>query len=185
MIEKLKKFILNQNSKAILNYCFRVFVFLLLCREIIYDYISRILLPILSNLLNNKYFDDPFVAVGVFAIINVLFHDYLFAKICGLFKNLDRLNIFISLIIIILIDIIRGYSFGLTIQLNPFKILYDKPNFIFTLIFLFFLYKFLNFLTKIFPTPFKQIGYIFSIELLKDIYKDVKKDIQENYLKQK
>ena len=175
MIKLLKKFILNQNSKAILNYCFRVFVFFLLCRDIIYNLFAQILIPIFSDWLNSYYINEPFVAMGVFSIISVFLHDYLCAKICGIFKKLDKLNIFLSSVIILLIDVLRGYTFGLTFQINPLKIVYDKPNFIFTLIFLFFIYKFLNLLTKIFPTPFKQIGYIFSIELLKDTYKNVKK----------
>ncbi len=179
IIEKLKS---NQTFKTILNYCFRVLIFLLLCRHIIYDFVGNIFYPILEKFVNSLNV-DPFVDVGIFAIFSVLIHDYLYAKICGLFKKLDNLNIFISIIIVILIDIVRGYSWGVSIQLTPLKFSYDGPVFIFMLIFAFILYKSFNFITRIFPTPFKQIGYIFSIELIKDIYRDVKKDIQENYLK--
>ncbi len=184
MTKLFKKLPLNQNFKAILNYCFRVLIFLLFCRHTIYDFVSNIFYPMLANFVDSLNL-DPFVDVGIFAIFSVLVHDYLYAKICGLFKKLDNLNIFLSMIIVVLTDIIRGYSWGVTIQLTPLKLSYGGPNFIFILIFSFILYKFLNFLTKIFPVPFKQIGYIFSIELWKDIYRDVKKDIEGNYLKKK
>ncbi len=182
MIKIYDKLSLNQNFKAILNYCFRVLIFLFLCRHLIYESVGNIFYPILEKFVNSLNL-DPFVDVGIFAILSVLIHDYLYAKICGLFKKLDNLNIFISIIIITLIDIVRGYSWGLTIQLTPLKLSYNDPEFIFTLIFAFILYKIFNFITKIFPVPFQKIGYIFSIDLIKDIYRDVKKDIKENYLK--
>ena len=36
--------------------------------------------------------------------------------------------------------------------------------------------KFFNFMTKKFPTPFKQIGYFFSVEFYRDLFKKIIKN---------
>ena len=43
------------------------------------------------------------------------------------------------------------------------------PSFVCTFI----VYKILYYLTKFFPVPFKQIGYVFSIEFLKDLISEI------------
>ena len=180
MIKIIEKLPLNKNFKAILDYCFRILIFLLLNRTLILQYISAPFLWIVYFLTQDIDGDDGFIiAIAIFMFIPF----YVLPKICGLFKKLDNLNIFLAIIVILLVDIAYSYSQELTIQLIPLKFSLSKPDFTFWLIWFFFIYKFLNFLTRIFPVPFKKIGYIFSIELIKDIYKDVKKDIKENYLK--
>lgn len=172
MIEKLNNFISNQNSKAILNYCFRVLIFLLLNRNCILEPIGSIFVSIVSFLTRNIEGDDGFV-IGI--IILMFLPCYIIPKICGLYKKLDGLNIFLAISVILFVDLLYSCSRELTVQLLPLKISFSKFHVDFILIWFFFIYKFLNILTKIFPTPFKQIGYIFSIELLKDIYKYVKR----------
>ncbi len=75
---------------------------------------------------------------------------YILAKIFGIFKKLDKLNIFTSLIIVSEISCL--------------------------LIPAFLLYKFFGFLTVKFPVPFKKIGYYTSIEFPKDLYSKIKKN---------
>ena len=180
MIKIIDKLPINQNFKAILDYCFRVLFFLLLMRNTILGCIGFLFIVIVEFLFPNiNMLDDGLIS----GIILMFIPFYVLPKICGLFKKLDNLNIFLAIIVILLVDIAYSYSQGLVIQLIPSKFSFVKPNIEFIIIWFFFIYKFLNFLTRIFPIPFKKIGYIFSIELIKDIYKDVKKDIQENYLK--
>ena len=42
---------------------------------------------------------------------------------------------------------------------------------VYTIIPAYLVFLFFNFLTKKFSTPFKQIGYFFSVEFYKDLYK--------------
>jgi len=169
---KIKNIILNQNFNAVLNYCFRVLIFLLLTRHFILNTIGNAYVYLVYLLTKNIDGDDGF-AIGI--IICLFFPFYILPKICGLFKKLDKLNIFSASMVILMIDILFSCSRALTIQLTPLKFSFDKIDINFFIIWFFFIYRFFNFLTKIFPVPFKQIGYIFSIELLKDIYKSTKK----------
>lgn len=97
---------------------------------------------------------------------------YVFAKICGLFKSLDNLKkwqtflimVSISAVYIINADIIdkhrlmeNGDIIG-SIWFTAFSLI---PSYL--------LYLFLNFLTKKYPTPFKQIGYFSSIKFYIDL----------------
>lgn len=175
----IKTILSNQNFKAVLNYCLRVLLFLLLCRNYILEPLDVIFMPIVNNFTQNLEGDD---ALYGFVII-LFFPCYILPKICGLFKKLDNLNIFLAIIVILLVDIVFSCSQAITIQLSPLKISFDKINIVFPLILFFFIYRFLKLITKLCPFPFKYIGYVFSIEFFKDIYKDVKKDIRENYLK--
>ena len=168
------------NFKAVLNYCFRVLVFLLLTRRCISEHFINILGPILifpSNYIGG----ENGIILGFILLLFLPF--YIYPKICGLFKKLDKLNIIFASMVILIIDILFSFSRALTVQLTPLKFSFGKPDIAFLMIWFFFIYRFLNLLTKIFPMPFKQIGYIFSTELFKDIYKDIVKDIKENYLK--
>lgn len=180
MIKIIDKLPFNQNFKTILDYCFRVLIFLLLNRTSVIEPIGNLFVYIVHLFTKNIEGDDGFITgIAILMFLPL----YIIPKICGLFKKLDNLNIFLAIIVILFVDVLFNYSHSLTIQLIPLKFSLSKPHFTFLLIWFFFIYKFLNLLTKIFPVPFKQIGYIFSIELIKDIYKDVKKDIQENYIK--
>lgn len=180
MVNTSEKIPLNDKLRAIFNYCFRVLIFLFLTRTTIINFITKVFDNIIFLLTKNLGGDDGFVT-SIFIFMFIPF--YILPKVCGLFKKLDNLNIILAVIIILIVDVIFSYSQALIVQINPFKISCGHIYHVFILIWFFLLYKFFNFLTRIFPTPFKQIGYIFSIELLKDIYKDVKKDINENYLR--
>lgn len=59
-------------------------------------------------------------------------------------------------------------------QFIPFKIGFVKDSMMFFAPWAFLMYRVLGFLTKIFPVPFEKIGYIFSIEFVKDVIKRVK-----------
>ena len=132
------------------------------------------------NYLTHLERDD--VLYGFVIILFIPF--YILPKICGLFKKLDNLNIFLAIIVILLVDIVFSSSQALMIQLNPLKFSFNEINIVFSLIWFFFIYRFFKLITKLFPFSFKYIGYVFSIEFFKDIYKDGKRDIQKNYLKE-
>ena len=104
--------------------------------------------------------------------IVILSYIYFIIKLCGLFKKINHLNIFTALIIVIVIDILFCYSKTITIQLFPLKIVFSNHLEIFLMVLpCFIIFKFFNGLANSFPTPFKQIGYFFSIEFYKDLYK--------------
>ena len=105
---------------------------------------------------------------AIFAVISVM---YIPAKIFGIFKIMEKYGLKIELTILIILSILiylvinhTGISQN---SLNDFGGIHLVRDFIFAWLFR----KFFNFLTKKFPTPFKQIGYFFSIEFYKDLYK--------------
>ena len=103
---------------------------------------------------------------------------YLLAKLCGLFKKINHLNIFFAILIIVFVDILLNISIDTKVQLYPrIKINYDGINvndlWFFTT-FNFIVFKFFNFLTKKFPIPFERIGYYTSIEFMKDVIEKLK-----------
>jgi len=129
---------------------------------------------------NIKY--DEFGTVTIFDICLIAFITlYFLAKIFGIFKKLDKLNIFISLVIVSCIS-------NLLILVGRINFLVDEMTYrdglkyaytMYLLIPAFLLYKFFGFLTIKFPVPFKKIGYYTSIEFPKDLYSKIKK----NYIK--
>ena len=163
--------------KTVINYCFRILVFLILCRNCIKDKILEILFlnSNISNLLNFiKIDNDPMSGLMSFIGIITLFYLYFIIKLCGLFKKINHLNFFISLIIVILIDLLLCYSQTITIQLSPFKITFSNHLEIFLVVLpCFILFKFFDGLANTIPTPFKQIGYFFSLEFYKYLFKKI------------
>ena len=116
------------------------------------------------------------VLVGTIAYISSL---YFCAKIFGIFKFLEKHKLWIEIIGIVIISITMYFFLQFTSPMPqgaaPAYTLKEHiqdvttPATSFYLAWL--LKKFFNFLTKKFPTPFKQIGYFFSIEFYKDLYK--------------
>ena len=106
---------------------------------------------------------------AIFAIISVM---YIPAKIFGIFKIMEKYDFKIEMLLLILflisIYIVISHTGIPKESLDDyFSSTYLAANFILAWL----LRKFFNFLTKKFPTPFKQIGYFFSIEFYKDLYK--------------
>lgn len=123
-------------------------------------------------------------------IITTLFSPvttYWFAKILKIFKKLSVLNLgfLVEFFIIILISVISYFLLIIGFGIPKDYLMTDiyKENTILTIIYTsslipaFLLYKFFNFLTRKFPTPFKQIGYFFSIDFYRDLYRKLKNKI--------
>ena len=128
----------------------------------------------LSTLYNNNNHILELLCLfsaNVFAIFAVISVMYIPAKIFGIFKIMEKYGFKVELAILIVLSILiylvinhTGISQN---SLNDFGGIHLVRDFIFAWL----LRKFFNFLTKKFPTPFKQIGYIFSIEFYRDLYK--------------
>ena len=139
----------------------------------------------LEKILYSNFFDylfrtfkldnDALTQFFLLASFVFLIYYYLIIKLCGLFKKINHLNFFSALIIVILTDILYCYSKTITIQLFPFKVVFSNQLEIFLVVLpCFIIFKFFNGLAETIPTPFKQIGYFFSIEFYKDLYKKLK-----------
>ncbi len=118
--------------------------------------------------------------VGIIAYISTL---YICAKIFGIFKFLEKYKLWIEIIGIVLISIImyfflqytspmpQGAAPAYTLKEHIHDVTTPAASFYLAWL----LRKFFNFLTKKFPTPFKQIEYFFSIEFYKDLLKKIMK----------
>ena len=116
--------------------------------------------------------------VGIIVYISTL---YFCAKIFGIFKFLEKYKLWIEILGIVIISVIMYFFLQYTSPMPqgaaPAYTLKEHiqdvttPATSFYLAWL--LRKFFNFLTKKFPTPFKQIGYFFSIEFYKDLCKKI------------
>ena len=156
--------------RTILSYCLRVFVFLVLRRLFISGiFLEHVHAPVVYPLVKNIEYEDCFIIGGLLIIIGIYIECYISAKVTGIFKKLDGLNFFLALFIVFLIDILFNYFVMVQVQFIPFKIGFRKDTIIFYAPFMFLIYRFFGFLTKIFPVPFEKIGYIFSIEFVKDV----------------
>ena len=162
-------------SKAIAQYCLRIFVFLVLRRLFISDiFLEHVHSPIISFLTKNMNSEDGLYIWFLLFILGIYIECYISAKITGIFKKLDGLNFFLALFILFLVDVLFNYLFMVQVHFMPFKIGFVKDSMMFFAPWAFLIYRFFGFLTKIFPVPFEKIGYIFSIEFVKDVIKRVK-----------
>ena len=187
-------------SKNILNYIIRLFCFSLVVKCAFF-YIGGLMLfvffplfwivfkiEILAVKTLNHYelmsYDefDMFPSnfeINILVCLTAFISLYILAKVFGIFKKLDKLNFFVSLFIIVLISLMLiecgkiPYLVSDEIYANGL----DYSGTMYLLIPAFLLYKFFNFLTQKFPTPFKQIGYFFSIEFYRDLYRKLKNKI--------
>ena len=104
-----------------------------------------------------------------------IFNTYVIAKFCGLFKYFSQFKFWKSFLILLAISYILNYLIANNIHIIPDKYIADDPYIPLTIIPAYLVYLFFNFLTKKFPTPFKQIGYFFSIEFYKDLFKKLRR----------
>ena len=148
-----------------------VFIPLFFILSIAEDYVKKCLNYSQIGLFDSIMFSEEFISIFVY--LSAILTFYVLAKIFGIFKKLDKLNFFVSFFIIVLISLLLIKAGEIDFLVS--NIVYENglkyANTMYMLIPAFLLYKFFNFLTKKFPTPFKQIGYFFSIEFYKDLYK--------------
>lgn len=130
-------------SKNVTNYFIRTMAFLLLCRNFSLNIIESWLVSIFNFALG--FFEEGIFVVAALAF---WFSIYLLAEICGLFKKLDKLNFFIALLIILIVDFLFCYSKTLVFQFNPFKISNGGGGFFHFLPFCFVFHRFMNYLNK-------------------------------------
>ena len=183
---------LTDKQKLVIEGIIRSSIFLVTMREFSLFIGEYITIPIVGAIFNtiNFIFDKPYTyltknivlssfAEGlgfILAFLSLLFvcvisSTYILAKFCGLFKYFSQFKFWKSFSILLIISIILNYFYMLnlhTFQLN-YHVKDAEP--VYTIIPSYFVYLFFNFLTKKFPTPFKQIGYFFSIEFYKDLFK--------------
>ena len=115
------------------------------------------------------------------AAYNLLFLPYLYAKICGLYKKLQKYNFWIKGLIFLIIStlayLINKYDFKnlkiIESDLQADDLFYAM--YVISIFSAFLLNIFFNFLTKKFPKLFEKIGYVCSIEFFKDIVGKFKK----------
>ena len=133
-----------------------------------------------KNIDNNAFLELiinlSIALVGIIAYISSL---YFCAKIFGIFKFLEKHKLWIEIIGIAIISVImyfflqytspmpQGAAPAYTLKEHIHDVTTPATSFYLAWL----LRKFFNFLTKKFPTPFKQIGYFFSLEFYKDLFK--------------
>ena len=106
--------------------------------------------------VNELYFFIFLNIIGFTWLFFYILAIYCMAKIFGIFKLLDNMHIKNQILMVLFISSIFEFS-------NLFTVFCFLPAWL--------LRKFFNFLTKKFPTPFKQIGYFFSLEFYKDLFR--------------
>ena len=113
---------------------------------------------------------------------NMMLLSYFYAKLCGLYKLFKHHKLWqrnlIFLLLTILILPFAMFDFKNFKVFDNFFIDNNSITIYFTMIctiLAFYLNLFFEFLTKKFPIPFEKIGYFFSIELYKDLFKRKKK----------
>ena len=155
----------------VLMFPFGFFIYYLL------DYPLSVLLENYYNYRHGFYFEDS-AYIESYMIVISFFATYIMAKICGLFKKLDKVNFFVSLGIIIGITFLSYYfaEFKPTSTDDIYNLVSESfypPAFV--LIPCFILYKILYFLGKKYPIPFNRIGYYCSIEFFRDLIGKIRK----------
>lgn len=184
---------LTDKKKIIIEGIIRSSIFLVAMREFSLFIGTYITIPIIGEIFNviNFIFDKPYTyliknivlssfiegmgfIIGFLSLffICIVSSTYILAKFCGLFKYLSQFKFWKSFLMLLIISIILYYFYIL--NLHTFKLNYNAvkdTEDVYTIIPAYLVYLLFNFLTKKFPTPFKQIGYFFSIEFYKDLYK--------------
>ena len=124
---------------------------------------------------------DDYSKITQWAIFHSLFPMYYTAKICGIFKKLERYNFFVSLIIIIFLCFLL-ISFG-RIGFLTDKILHEiwveYYYVMYTLIPAFFLNRLFIFLGKKYKLC-RKIGYYFSFEFYRELFLKIKNRKDKN-----
>ena len=136
--------------------------------------IPMLLLWLIS--LNDKIYQIIINNFDIFLFIPICspFASYLLAKLFGMFKYIDdlKINIFKKLFLLTLISILSFLILFLRYRFfEGDNFAYKIASLIFSLIPAFGLYKYFQYLTKKYPNTFNKIGYYFSIECYKNLFK--------------
>ena len=124
------------------------------------------------NEILNSYFD-----ILLFIPLCSPFASYLLAKTFGMFNYIDNLkvNLFKKLLLLMLISILSFLILFIRYRISEdVDFALKIASLIFTLIPVFLLYKYFQFLTKKCPIPFEKIGYYCSIEFYKGLFNKYK-----------
>lgn len=108
---------------------------------------------------------------------------YLFAKICGLFKNLDSLKKWQAFLIFLIVSIFL-YRLSDALDLGKKFDIYTEMSLVgasMSLVPAYLFYLYLNSLSKKHPSTFGKIGYYTSFDFIKDIFRKIKTLINLNY----
>ncbi len=169
-------------TQRILKYILRVLIFIVLTGFLLKktcDLVTRLfgelivflygLVPIFQN-LHSFEMDISLLGYIMLILIAVIITPYFFIKICGLFKELEGLKKWQIFPILLLLSLIL---YGISMYCLKYPKLIDfSGNMFFAgldLIPAYLMYLFLNRLTRKHPVPFKAIGYLCSIEFVKDL----------------
>ncbi len=136
--------------------------------------IPMLLLWLIS--LNDKIYQIIINNFDIFLFIPICspFASYLLAKLFGMFKYIDdlKIDIFKKLFLLTLISILSFLILFLRYRFfEGDNFAYKIASMIFSLIPAFGLYKYFQYLTKKYPNTFGKIGYYFSIECYKNLFK--------------
>ena len=136
--------------------------------------IPMLLLWLIS--LNDKIYQIIINNFDIFLFIPICspFASYLLAKLFGMFKYIDdlKINIFKKLFLLTLISILSFLILFLRYKFfEGDNFAYKIASMIFSLIPAFGLYKYFQYLTKKYPNTFGKVGYYFSIECYKNLFK--------------
>lgn len=181
------------NCKKIINIILRcgIYVYILsrmfnLCPEIgpisFVSFITTLLGMILGDYLTYYKIDvaDEITnsSANLTIMLNMIFLSYVYAKLCGLYKFFKNYKLWqrnlIFLLIILLVFPVAMFDFKNLKVFDNFFFENKQVTVIMTMFFAmiaFYLNLFFEFLTKKFPKPFEKIGYFFSIEFYKKIFK--------------
>ena len=180
---------LTNKQKIVIEGIIRSGIFLVVMRELdlfVLIYIVGPVIGFISTCISAiPDYDIPMIPQAFFDATTIpliflyfsacfIFNTYVIAKFCGLFKYFSQFKFWKSFLALLIISIALYYFYIL--NLHTFKLNYNAlgdNDSAYSVIPAYLVYLFFNFLTKKFPTPFKQIGYIFSIEFYKDLYKKI------------
>ena len=112
-----------------------------------------------------------------------VFNTYIIAKFCGIHKYFSQFKFWKSFIILIAMSILAYYFCCL--DFHTFKFDFETEVMFGTIALIglvpaYLTYLFFNFLTKKFPTPFRQIGYFFSNQFYIDMFRKIQKKYKKD-----
>ncbi len=180
---------LSNKQKTILEGIIRSCAFLIVVRELERYALIYITIPLAYfvsicasaimpefNFPTSEEFDNAIVIPTIVFVIFICyaFNTYILAKLCGILKYFSQFKFWKSCFFLLIVSISLFYFYIL--NLHTFKLNYThtlEAVGVLTIIPAYVVYLFFNFLTKKFPTPFNQIGYFFSNEFYKDLYKKI------------
>ena len=176
----IKKYIL----KTILYIAFIYYIYIYLIgffaiiSVAIFVALNSIFEMLFSNYSEYQFID---LAIIVYFACFIVFSPivcYVSAKIFGIFEYIDKLKKLIpKFLVLILISFLSSVILFIKISNNgidlPLSLHLSLTLFGFIPAFL--LYKFFQFLTKKYPTPFEKIGYYCSVEFYKGLLSKIKK----------